>query len=50
MQPGKMKQLLEGLARIVEDLIEEMHRRGAVPETDLEDYERYRELRPREDA
>lgn len=46
----KMKILLEGLARTVEELLEELRRRGAAIDADLDEYREYREVVPREDA
>lgn len=50
MQPTKMERLLEGMARIIESLLEELRRRGVVYDGDLEEYEEYRDEVPREDA
>lgn len=47
-QPGDPR--LEGMARLLETLLEEMRRRGVEIDVDLVDLESYRDAHPREDA
>lgn len=48
--PPRPDSQVEGMARIIEALLEEIRRRGVVPEADLTEYDEYRTARPREDA
>lgn len=41
---------LEGMARIIEHLLDELRRRGVTPEVDLSFYDEYRTHHPKEDA
>lgn len=50
MTPMKMRKLIEGMAREIEELLEELRRHSLVIDIDLTDYETYRDECPREDA
>jgi hypothetical protein len=46
----KAQDIMERLAKTVEALLFELHRRGARVDVDLSDYDKYRQLWPRQDA
>ena len=46
----EIREMLEGMARTIENLLEELRRRGATYDGDREGYDEYRKLFPKEDA